>query len=135
MYELSVERDFCAAHAIMIRGEREPVHGHTWRVRIEVAGAALDADGLLCDFHEIERSLDAILAPFRDRHLNEIPPFDARNPTAELVARFIGDAIVAVLPTGVRLVRSSVTEAPGCIAAWRPDAGGERNDASTRSVV
>src|SRR5690606_34763268 len=30
MYELKVQREFCAAHALMIKGQREPVHGHNW---------------------------------------------------------------------------------------------------------
>ena len=30
VYEITVEDEFCAAHAIVIRGEREAVHGHNW---------------------------------------------------------------------------------------------------------
>ncbi|TVQ53372.1 MAG: 6-carboxytetrahydropterin synthase [Phycisphaerales bacterium] len=120
MYELSIEREFCAAHAIVMRGEREPVHGHNWRVTVIVAGDTLDADGLLCDFHEIERTLDTILAPWQNANLNESEPFDEINPTAELIAREIGERIRRTLPDGVQLLSASVTEAPGCRATYRP---------------
>ncbi len=120
MYELSIEREFCAAHAIVMRGEREPVHGHNWRVTVIVAGETLDGDGLLCDFHEIERTLDTILAPWQNANLNESEPFEKINPTAELIAREIGERIRGTLPDGVRLVGASVTEAPGCRATYRP---------------
>lgn len=121
MFELSVEREFSAAHAITIAGVREPVHGHNWRVTVSVAGEKLDADGLLCDFHVIERSLDQIVGQFHNRDLNITPPFDRVNPTAERVAEHIGQTIAKSLPRGVALQSVRVTEAPGCAATWRPE--------------
>jgi 6-pyruvoyltetrahydropterin/6-carboxytetrahydropterin synthase len=120
MYELTVERTFSAAHAIMMGGQRESVHGHDWRVTVNVAGESLDDDGLLCDFHALEAAVDAAIAPFNNRHLNEMPPFDRVNPTAEHVAKHIATAILPTLPPGVSLCSVSVTEAPGCIATYRP---------------
>lgn len=120
MFELTIEREFAAAHAIMIRGEREPVHGHNWRVTLTVGGDSLDEDGLLVDFHDLEAQLDDILAPFQNRHLNEVEPFDQVNPTAENVARHIAQAITPALATGVKLIHVSVTEAPGCRATYHP---------------
>ena len=120
MYELSIERVFCAAHAIVICGVREPMHGHNWHVTVRVAGARLNEDGLLVDFHAVEDALDTVLAPFRDGNLNETPPFDELNPTAELVARHIADYVVDQLPDDVLLHSVSVTEAPGCVATYRP---------------
>jgi len=123
MYELTLRGEFCAAHAIVMRGEREPVHGHNWRVTVTVAGAELDADGLLCDFHALEGTLRETLAPFQNADLNATAPFDATNPTAEHVARHIGERVASELPAGVRLVRAAVTEAPGCEAAYVPGGG------------
>lgn len=119
MYELSIDTEFAAAHAIVMGGVREPLHGHNWHVTITVGGERLDADGLLCDFHLVESRLREITARFHNRNLNEVAPFDTLNPTAELVAQHIGESIAAVLPPGVRLVSSRVTEAPGCAAVWR----------------
>jgi hypothetical protein len=43
------------------------------------------------------------------------------NPSAEEVARYIGRALAGSLPESVTLQRLSVTEAPGCKAAWIPE--------------
>jgi 6-pyruvoyltetrahydropterin/6-carboxytetrahydropterin synthase len=118
MFELSVQREFSAAHAITINGQREPVHGHNWRVAVTVTGDSLDDNDLICDFHLVERKLDAVIAPFHNHSLNETPPFNRINPTAERVVEHIAKQISTGLPKGVRLVRVSVTEAPGCIATW-----------------
>lgn len=120
MFELELQTEFSAAHGIMIAGQREPLHGHNWRVTAVVGGDKLDADGLLCDFHHVERLLREIIAPFNNRNLHDVPPFDRINPTAELVAKHIGERLGAGLPAGVRMISVRVTEAPGCAAIFRP---------------
>lgn len=121
MYELRVHRQFSAAHAIRMAGQMETLHGHDWRVVVQVVGDSLDADGLLCDFHALEAAVDRVLAPFRNRSLNDVAPFDRTNPTAELVARHVADAVAGSLPKGVHLGSVSIGEAPGCDAIYRPD--------------
>ena len=125
MYELTIETVFSAAHAIVIAGQREALHGHDWHVTACIAGEHLDADGLLVDFHAVEESLHAILRPFRNANLNECAPFDRTNPTAEHVARHIAAALDARLrpimgeARGVRVAWVRVTESPGCAATYR----------------
>lgn len=123
MYELHVEAEFTAAHAIRIAGRVEPAHEHIWRVRATVAGENLDDDGLLCDFHLVQASLRDAIGPFHHSALNDTPPFDRLNPTAEHVARrlaeSLGPALADSLPAGVRLAAIEVTEAPGCSATFR----------------
>jgi len=118
MFELTVQRDFRAAHAIMMGGQLEQTHDHCWHVSVVVQGDRLDNDGLLCDFHLIERELEGVIGCLRDRDLNRTPPFDRLNPTAEHVARHIGEQLAGVVPPGVVLKSVSVTEAPGCVATW-----------------
>ncbi len=118
MYLVRIEHTFCAAHALVLRGVRETLHGHNWRVQATLAGASLDADGLLVDFHAVERALKAILSRFDNRNLNECPPFDRVNPSAELVAQYIAVNLAPALPRGVRVRSVSVSEAPGCVATY-----------------
>lgn len=120
MYELSVEREFCAAHAIVMAGRREVVHGHNWRVTVTVGGGKLDGDGLLCDFHALERSIDLVLAPLHNADLNATAPFDRVNPTAEHVARHIAERVATSMPSGIAIRSVRVTEAPGCAATFMP---------------
>jgi len=124
-FSLEVEAEFAAAHAILLGGTRERLHGHNWRVVVSVAGERLDGEELLCDFHLVERLLGEILAPFRDANLNEAPPFDRTNPTAEAIARHVARALSAGLArespkVDVEWVR--VTEAPRCTAVVREGA-------------
>lgn len=135
MFEISVQAEFSAAHAIVIGGKREPVHGHDWRVTATVASGDLDQNGLLCDFHDVERALRSITSPMNNASLNDLPPFrDGLNPTAENVARHIGDRLVATLrlPAGARLASVRVTEAPGCAATYTPPHGATDNRGGPR---
>ncbi|MEQ8850840.1 MAG: 6-carboxytetrahydropterin synthase [Phycisphaerales bacterium] len=120
MFDLTLTTEFAAAHAIMLRGEREPVHGHNWRVTLVISGADLDQDGLLCDFHQVEQTLAEVVGRFHNANLNDTPPFDQLNPSAEHVARHIGENVDATLPSGVQVSAVTVTEAPNCAATWRP---------------
>ncbi|MEM7516161.1 MAG: 6-carboxytetrahydropterin synthase, partial [Planctomycetota bacterium] len=88
----------------------------------------LDGDGLLLDFHALEADLAALIEPLHNRNLNETPPFDDLNPTAEHVAGHLGRELAARLPEGVHLVGLSVTEAVGCQATWRPPAPGRESE-------
>ena len=125
MFRLTVQAEFCAAHALTIGGEREPLHGHNWRVEAVVEGPDLDADGLLCDFHAVEAALAGVIEPLDNADLNQAPPLAGLNPTTENVARVICDGLAAalegVLPVGARVARVTVTEAPGCRAEYQPE--------------
>jgi 6-pyruvoyltetrahydropterin/6-carboxytetrahydropterin synthase len=121
-YALEVECEFAAAHAILLGGVRERLHGHNWRVVISIAGDRLDREELLCDFHLVERLLSETIAPFRDGNLNETPPFDRVNPTAEAVARFVATELTERLARAIPAVQLEwvrVTEAPRCTAIVR----------------
>jgi 6-pyruvoyltetrahydropterin/6-carboxytetrahydropterin synthase len=118
MYRLRIQRVFSATHAIAMRGVLEQTHTHDWRIRVMVAGPVLDDDGLLCDFHVLEGLLDATISPFRDANLNDTPPFDRLNPTAEHVAMHMAMTMGPDLPSGLTELQVAVTEAPGCEATY-----------------
>lgn len=131
VFKIRVDARFSAAHALVIQGQREPIHGHDWLVQATLAGPALDGDELLCDFHAVEADLREITAPFHNANLNTCPPFDRVNPSAEAVARHIAAELSRRLETrsarepkeGQRAVRVEsvlVTEAPGCAAIFEP---------------
>lgn len=117
MFSLRIERTFSAAHAIVLGGEREALHGHDWRVRMTVEGDQLDGDGLLCDFHLLERVLDSAIAPLRDSNLNDVAVLAGINPTAENVALYLASTVAGDLPPAIHRLRLAITEAPGCEAA------------------
>ncbi|HVZ93001.1 MAG TPA: 6-carboxytetrahydropterin synthase [Phycisphaerales bacterium] len=118
-YELSVETKFTAAHAITMGGVPETPHSHEWHVTLTVAGSELNAEGFLCDFHELERLLNGITSEWEGLDLNTLEPFDQVSPTAEHVARHIALTLARQMPVGVRVVSVRITEAPGCAAVYR----------------
>lgn len=120
MFELEVRRTFSAAHSVKIRGVQEPLHGHDWQVDLAVRAADVDSEWMACDFHELETALESVLRPFASRNLNETPPFDARNPTAEAVAQHIAHEMALRVPSRVKILSVRVTEAPGCAARYVP---------------
>lgn len=129
MYRLRIQGEFCAAHAITVAGEREPVHGHNWRVTLVVAGPTLDGDGLLVDFHALKGVMNDVLNALNNKDLNTIEPFRRLNPTAEHVARHIHESVReragALMPNTVRIESVEVTESPGCAAVYAPPGGSE----------
>ncbi len=50
MHRLKVIDDFSSAHQLRgYQGECEELHGHNWKVEVEVEGEKLDSVGLLID--------------------------------------------------------------------------------------
>ena len=93
-YKLSVTRNFSSAHCLReYKGKCENTHGHNWKVRAAFAGSRLDKTGMLIDFTEMKARLDDIMFYLDHKFLNETPPFDKTNPTAENIAAFIFNSL------------------------------------------
>jgi 6-pyruvoyltetrahydropterin/6-carboxytetrahydropterin synthase len=92
MFQVSVEETFSAGHALRgYKGKCENPHGHNYRVRVTVEGQQLDSIGLLYDFVHLKRVLRDLIGGVDHKFLNDQPPFDAINPSAENLAKFFYD--------------------------------------------
>ncbi len=127
MFHITVDREFCAAHALLIRGVLEPLHGHNFHLSVTLRGHSLDADGLLLDFHALDHALSDILRPFTNANLNTTSPFTTLNPSAENIAKYLADRISQVLPSITpsgapipTLHSIRLTEAPNCAVTYYP---------------
>ncbi len=97
-YELRVVTEISSAHVLRgYPGACERVHGHNFRVEVEVEGRRLDGVGMAIDFYELERMTREILAPLDHRLLNDVPPFMDVNPTAENIAAHVFSALAAAV--------------------------------------
>jgi 6-pyruvoyltetrahydropterin/6-carboxytetrahydropterin synthase len=87
-----------------------------------VEGETLDEIGLLVDFVELKRIVHAVLDRMDHQWLNEFPPFDAVNPSAENMARYIHDEIAAALQARgcVRLAAVRLWETDTASVTYRP---------------
>ena len=121
-FEITTTRHFSAGHQLRLYdGALEPIHGHNWVVKVSVTAPKLDAIGVVMDFHELERLVDAIVVPMHNRHLNKLEPFKSElNPSAENVAVHVGRSLKPKLPNGVTLRAVTVWETPENSAAYYP---------------
>ena len=96
MYIVAVARDFVAQHFLIGGdwGSENNLHSHHYRVEVQLEGATLDQHGYLVDIVDIQENLEALVARYRDKTLNELPEFDGLNPSIEHFSRIMCNALV-----------------------------------------
>jgi 6-pyruvoyltetrahydropterin/6-carboxytetrahydropterin synthase len=118
MHRIFKDFTFAAAHAI--RGHTrgcENLHGHNYRVRVHVQARELDALGMVVDFADLKAIVQEILGPFDHRVINEVPPFDVRNTTAERLSEFVFEEVAARLAASPDAARVAVAR----VEVWEND--------------
>lgn len=119
MYTIRVEAMFAAAHYLSeYYGKCESLHGHNYLVRAYARGEVLDKAGMLIDFGVLKASLRKVTDGLDHSDLNANPAF-CNSPSAERIARYIFEAILADIP-GVPLCAVEVYETPTSMARYEP---------------
>ena len=120
----TVFKDFTFAAAHSIRGHTrgcQNLHGHNYRVRVHVAAGRLDPLGMVIDFADLKEILEQVVGRFDHAVINEHPPFDReRNTTAEELARYVHEEVVARMPEGRTVRRVEVWETETSCAVFEP---------------
>ncbi|MEE8573889.1 MAG: 6-carboxytetrahydropterin synthase QueD [Thermodesulfobacteriota bacterium] len=121
MYEITIETGFSAAHNLReYEGACERLHGHNWKVAVHVSSDSLDSLGMVVDFRVLRKEAAKVMERFDHRYLNEVPPFDTINPSAENIAKYVFDELSGVLNDGnVRVSLIRVWESAHAAAAYR----------------
>ena len=123
MYQISVEQDFDAAHFLRgYQGKCEALHGHRYRVVVTLKASQVNEIGLAYDFSELKQHLRGILVRFDHTCLNDVPPFDGINPSAENIATTIYQELqphLSEAPASISCVE--VWESPQSRVAYSPD--------------
>lgn len=89
-FTLKVLTDFASAHSLRdYPGDCANLHGHNWKVEVEVASTELDELGMVMDFKKIKGAARELCGQLDHKYLNEIQPFDTINPTAENIAAYL----------------------------------------------
>lgn len=90
MYKLKIITGFDAAHQLKgYKGKCENIHGHNWKVEVEVISEKLNEIGIALDFKELKKNVDEVISQLDHTFLNQIPPFTQINPSSENIARWI----------------------------------------------
>ena len=96
MYEVTVKTGFSAAHQLRYYdGKYENLHGHNWMAIVTVEAKQLDKIGLGIDFVVLKKNVEEILSQLDYQNINEVPPFDEQNPSAENIARWLFKQLAA----------------------------------------
>ena len=88
--ELSADFTLASARWLPHVAEGHPcgrMHGHTFHVRVIVAGAIDPQTGWVCDFDDIRRAWAPVAEALEHRVLNEVAGLE--NPTSECLAVWI----------------------------------------------
>ena len=114
MYYLKTEHSFDSAHFLAgYEGKCRNIHGHEWRVVIEICRPDLDEEGqtrdMMFDFSLMPATMAALQA--ENFRIIEIP----YRPTAERLAYYFYERLTAC---GYHVHRSTVYETPNNCASY-----------------
>ena len=91
IFKLTITDEFSSSHCLRnYNGPCEALHGHNFVVEAVFEGDRLtQSTEMLMDFKDLKSNLKQVLDKLDHTHLNNVPYFQRRNPTAENLARFI----------------------------------------------
>lgn len=100
-------------------GKCNRLHGHTYKLTVEVTGPVDPTTGMVLNYY----TLDEFVKPYVDgvldhRFMNDV--FPGMLTTAENMVLEIGKALVFMLPHNVKLSRIILQETPKTMAQWSP---------------
>ena len=123
MYRISVIRHFDSAHFLRgYEGKCEALHGHRYQVRLAVKSDRLNDIGLAFDFTTLKKELDAVIVNYDHHCLNDVPPFDKTNPSAENIAETIYKEMkLRIEMANIVITEVEVWESPDSSATYVPD--------------
>lgn len=129
-FSVRVEARFEAAHYLReYRGISEPLHGHSYKVEADLAAKSggVDADAIAVDFVSAKQKLEALAKKLDYGCINDIPPFDKVNPSAENIAQwFYGQLSDAVANENAVVKAITVWEGPVNSVTFKPEVRGSR---------
>ncbi len=90
MYKLKIITDFDAAHQLRgYKGKCENIHGHNWKVEVEVFSEYLNDIGIAIDFKELKSITEKVVSKLDHTFINEVYPFTQINPSSENIAKWL----------------------------------------------
>jgi len=99
-YKMKIVTDFAAAHWLRnYSGVCNRLHGHNWKVEVDVVAYDLDEIGMGLDFKDIKDATKTLIGELDHRNLNDLSPFDKLNPTAENISAYLYQELSAKINT------------------------------------
>lgn len=120
MYEVIVRTTFSAAHQLRgYDGKYESLHGHNWSAAVTIQAKELDSMEVGIDFVMLKKKVEEILSQLDYKNINEIPPFDKLNSSAENIAHWLFKQLAKEIDSAtVKVKRVQINEFDDCGAAY-----------------
>lgn len=123
-FTVRVSARFEAAHFLReYRGISEPLHGHSYKVEADLASRAggVDSDAIAVDFVSARHKLETLAKTLDYGCINDVPPFDRINPSAENIAEWFARELGAAVSTEDAVVTAvTIWEGPVNSVTFRP---------------
>jgi len=123
-FTVRVSARFEAAHFLReYRGISEPLHGHSYKVEADLASRAggVDSDAIAVDFVSARHKLEALAKTLDYGCINDVPPFDRINPSAENIAEWFARELGAAVGGEDAVVQAvTIWEGPVNSVTFRP---------------
>ena len=104
---MTIKTEFSSAHTLIgHEGDCKRMHGHNWKVEVEVSGNKLDNIGMVIDFKDIKNCAKKIGGELDHQFLNDLEPFKKTNPTAENIAKYFYSELSKTINTDTIKVES-----------------------------
>lgn len=121
MFKITKEFTFEAAHKLPHHdGKCARLHGHSWKLRVELNGEVLFKEGaksgMLRDFSDVKKVAAPLVEAYLDHHyLNETTGLE--NPTSENLAHWIFNRLAPQIP---ELAAVEIDETCTCSCRFEP---------------
>jgi 6-pyruvoyltetrahydropterin/6-carboxytetrahydropterin synthase len=115
MFIVTVQAHYDSAHFLRhYKGKCERLHGHRYVVEMALMSEELDRSGIAFDFVDVKRHLRELADYLDHNNLNDLPPFDTVEPSAENQAKYFYDEMKRRLPARMAeaIVYARVWETP-----------------------
>ena len=123
-FTVRVEARFEAAHFLReYRGISEPLHGHSYKVEAELAAdsGGIDSDSIAVDFVRAKQKLETLAKKLDYGCINDVPPFDDINPSAENIAQWFYRELSEAVASENAIVKAiTIWEGPVNSVTFRP---------------
>ncbi|MEE2770439.1 MAG: 6-carboxytetrahydropterin synthase [Pseudomonadota bacterium] len=101
-------------------GDCANIHGHTYQVSVSFYNIDTKAD-MVVDYYEAKTWVEKAIAPLDHRFINEVKPFDKRNPTTENIAKWLFEQINKLTTKDVNISDVTLSENNAFSVKYAPD--------------
>lgn len=113
-YEISIDTFFNASHTVIIKGNRGPLHTHSYRLGVRCRSKSISGkEQVIADYSSLRDRINQVAKAYNNQHLNDLPPFrQLKSTTENLTAVLFQQLTRALKGLPIELVSITLWESP-----------------------